>query len=167
MVLVALCCALPIGCSSGSDETAIVAVGLSTTTTGELRVLDAAPSSIPPVPPNEMRSRLDAALAAKDFCAFYDVVDSAMPDMTDHAAVSEAYKVLAAAVQQARAIVPNELTEDWTVVESAIASAAVAVRRAGGDIGDPAVRMILDAQDLANSERFVERWIGGNCPAAK
>jgi hypothetical protein len=151
------------GCSSGNDDTPVVAVGLSTTTTGVLDVGDASPSSLPPVTPADMRSKLQAAIAAKDFCAFYGTVDSSVPDLTNHATVTEGYTVLSDAAAQAGPIVPADIATAWGTVAKAIDDGAAAVRAAQGDIGDPSVGLVFEASDFQDAHAVIERWMGEHC----
>ena len=158
---------IAIGCSAGRDTSAIVAVGLSTTTTGALSIDEATPSTRPPVTPAQIDSRLNAAIGAKDFCAFYAVIEDAVPDMSDHRGVVDAYAALAKAAAAAPGIVPSELAPDWSIVQQGIASGSVAVRAANGDVGDPSVRLVFEANEMLNAQRVIERWLAGHCPAPK
>ena len=157
-----------VGCSRGGGGSAIVAVGLSTTTTtGVLPLDEGPPPTRPPMAPAQIEAGLTAAIEARDFCAFYGVVDDAAPDMADHSAVTEAYGALAKAAGPATAIVPSELADDWSVVARSISAGSAAVRAAKGDVGDPSVRLAFSTDEVVNAQSVIERWIGEHCPTPK
>ncbi len=167
LVVVIASAAVAAACSAGTDDNPVVALNATTTTIRQLGVADAAPSSVPPVPPAEMKSRLDAALAAKDFCAFYGTIDSSVPDVSDHAAVVAAYGILSDEAVAATGIVPPEVRTDWDVITQGITAGAKAVKASKGDLGDPSVRMVFEAQAMANSQSVIERWLGEHCAAPR
>jgi len=167
VVLVVVAATGAASCSSGADDNPVVALNATTTTIRQLGVEDAAPSSVPPVPPAEMKSRLDAALAAKDFCAFYGAIDSSVPDVSDHAAVVAAYRILSDDAAAATGIVPPEVRTDWDVIAQGITAGSRAVTASKGDLGDPSVRMVFEAETMANSQSVIERWLGEHCAPPK
>ena len=165
--MLAVAMLLAVGCSGGRDDSAIVAVGLSTTTTRPLSIDEATPSTRAPVAPARIAFQLNAAIGAHDFCAFYGVIGNSVPNMSDHRAVVAAYAALANATTRADAIVPAELAPDWSIVSRSIASGNGAVRAAGGDVGDPSVRLVFEADDVVNAESVIGRWMAEHCAATK
>jgi hypothetical protein len=113
--------------------------------------------------PAQIRADLDRAVADRDFCGLLDVVNSALPDVEDRAAVVETYQKLADTMRAATSFVPKELTESWVVVVSASKRAAVAAERSQGDLSDPAMSGAFDTGEFEQVSVELDAWQDEHC----
>ncbi len=158
VVLAAVVGATVVGCSDSGGE-----VVWSTTTAAPAEPGSEAAPTVPPVPLEDFRAALTAAVAGRDLCELLDVVELSRPDVADPSVVVPAYEALAAAVEDAAAFVPSELATAWDEVVDANRDAVDLARRGGGEIGDLALRARFETSVFNDAYVTVTGWADLNC----
>lgn len=151
-----------VACSDQQDDPRAGLLAVPSTTSGVPTTLD--PSLPPPPSPDKIKAEFDAAIVSKDFCAVVRTLDSEVPDVGVHAAVTATYQILADSTKAATAIVPPELAAAWPDVVEATRLAAIEAKRADGDINDPSIGAQFVTSNFDDAYNDVIAWSTDNCP---
>ena len=92
-----------------------------------------------------------------------DALDSQVPDIANHPAVTETYEIVADSVKAAATFVPTELRASWPAVVDATRQAAVQAQRAGGDIADPSIQAQFSTSSFDDAYRDTIAWTVDHC----
>jgi hypothetical protein len=143
---------------------------LETTTTVPLNVsattLEPGPSKAAGKAFAAISDDFDRATSARDVCGLLAAMNADLPDVDDRHSVVETYQKVAASVSRARSFVPSELSDAWTTVETATASAAKAAERSGGQIDDPALQASFSTGDFEQATTQLVAWSDEHCKGA-